>query len=175
MWDIRHSDDEALATGEQRSYALVVADGVHPLKVTLVWADYPGESLDGTLRNNLDLEVISPDGATTYRGNDFDVAAGSSKTGGPADDVNNVEQVLVPAPEPGEWTLRVNATNVAFPGFEDGLQGQGYALVATASRAQFAEYVLWIAVIVVTGSALALFLYFLRIGRHARPEPRPPR
>ena len=55
--------------------------------------------------NNLDLEVISPDGTQTFRGNVFN--NGVSVTGGAADALNNVEMVLVNNPAPGDWTIRV--------------------------------------------------------------------
>jgi serine protease AprX len=113
-----------------------VQAGSQPLKVTLVWTDPAGPSGDGTLKNNLDLEVISPPTAngavTTYLGNHFDASTGQSTAGLPADTNNNVEQVIVNPPPVGDWTLRVKAQNVAI--IESGLQGQGYALVATAAK-----------------------------------------
>ncbi len=62
------------------------------------------------LVNDLDLEVIGPDG-TLYRGNQF--AAGESVPNAPLPDrVNNVEAVHLPAPLPGEYLVRVRARNV---------------------------------------------------------------
>jgi hypothetical protein len=106
-----------------------------PLKVTLTWTDYPGTP-DSTMSsptltneatwtaprlvNNLDLTVAT--GAMTYLGNDF--ASGVSKTGGKADVRNNVEQVLFATPVAGDYTITVNATNIA-------QAGQDFALVVT--------------------------------------------
>lgn len=70
-----------------------------PLRVTLVWTDYPGDAaVVPQLVNNLDLSVIGPDG--TYYGN------------GAPDTVNNVEGVELLTPVTGTYTITVNATNV---------------------------------------------------------------
>ena len=62
----------------------------HPLKVTLVWTDYPSTPGAGKhLVNDLDLTVTTP--GATYSGNVFD--NGWSVAGGTTDRVNNVEQV----------------------------------------------------------------------------------
>lgn len=123
-WDVRHAD--GLSSGEFEAFSINVASAAEPLKVTLVWADPPG--LAGALNpvvNNLDLTVIAPGGAT-FRGNVF--AGGQSVTGGAPDLLNNVEQVLVPAPAIGTWTLRVGA-----PAVNVGLPAQGFAVVASAA------------------------------------------
>ncbi len=125
-WDRRHAD--GLATGEFSAFSVSVAAASEPLRVTLVWADFPGAAgAVNPVVNNLDLTVIAPDG-TSFRGNVF--AGGQSVTGGTADALNNVEQVLVPSPAIGTWTVRVAApaVNVAVP-------AQGYAVVATAVMA----------------------------------------
>jgi hypothetical protein len=73
--------------------------------------------------NNLDLELVSPSGFR-YRGNVFDVENGWSISGGQPDPINNVETILIPEPESGEWQVTVRGTEIN--------QGtQGYALVAT--------------------------------------------
>ncbi|WP_407355792.1 PGF-pre-PGF domain-containing protein [Methanolobus sp. WCC5] len=70
-----------------------------PLRVTLVWTDYPGnEAADLQLVNNLDLIVRAPDG--TYYGNN-----------GP-DTVNNIEVVELREPVGGTYTFTVTGTNV---------------------------------------------------------------
>ncbi len=117
-----------LATGEFAAMAVDVASAVQPLKVTLVWADAPGlAGAANPVVNDLDLTVIAPDG-TTFRGNVF--AGGVSVAGGAPDALNNVEQVLVPSPAIGTWTVRVGA-----PAVNVGLPAQGFAVVATATMA----------------------------------------
>jgi PGF-pre-PGF domain-containing protein len=69
-----------------------------PVRVTLVWTDYPGAAnVDPQLINNLDLIVEAPDG--TYYGN------------GAPDTVNNVEDVELLEPEAGTYTITVNGTS----------------------------------------------------------------
>ena len=121
-WHERNST--GLATGESVAFPLSVDSSAEPLKVTLVWTEPPGTAgAVNPVINNLDLTVVSP-GGSTFRGNVF--AAGQSTTGGAADAINNVEQVLINAPAVGTWTLQVSA-----PAVNVGQPGQGYALVAT--------------------------------------------
>src|SRR4030095_15134474 len=101
-----------------------------PLKATLVWTDAPGAiSSCPSLVNDLDLELVQ-DGKTILRGNAFN--NGLSTAGGPADFLNNVEQVIQPSPS-GHYTLTVRAA--VLPG--DGIPGnadttdQDFALVVT--------------------------------------------
>jgi hypothetical protein len=124
VWDVRNSS--GLATGESQTYTAAVAAAGQPLKVTLVWSDAPGNSGDANpVVNNLDLTVTSPDGTQVFLGNQFG-AGGTSATGGAADALNNVEQVLINNPAVGNWTIRVAGTTVNV-----GAPGQGYALVVT--------------------------------------------
>lgn len=100
----------ALDTGDEESLTLEVAPGANLLKVTLVWTDPAGESL----QNDLDLILRLPGGQERH-GN---VAAGSTEF----DRSNNVEQVSVANPPAGNTTIIVRAHRVAqFP--------QTYALV----------------------------------------------
>jgi len=95
-----------LATGGSQTFVVTPSGG--PLKVTLVWSDYPSTETAGTnLVNDLDLTVS---GGSTYRGNVF--SGGWSQTGGSADRVNNVENVYIQLPGTGAYTVTVNAYNV---------------------------------------------------------------
>ena len=121
IWDFRN--DKGLRHGESRGRSVVVNDNLAPLKVTLVWTDFPADAnATRPAINNLDLIVTSPDGTETYLGNVFD--QGFSITGGLPDERNNVEMVLVRQPMPGRWRMTVCATNVA------NSRTQGFALVA---------------------------------------------
>ena len=65
--DVAHA--VGLATGELYEERFSVTDTAQQLKITLVWTDPPGPIFGtGSLINNLDLELIAPDG-TVYRGN----------------------------------------------------------------------------------------------------------
>ena len=95
-----------IGNGQAIEYSINVTDPSQPLKVALVWTDYPGSPLAAVqLVNNLDLTVRN--GATTYLGNRF--TGGVSVTGGSADDRNVEECVRVASPASGLWTVRVNA------------------------------------------------------------------
>jgi len=99
-------DRSRLSSGQEASYNFDVTRSGEPLKVVLAWSDYPGSTFSGTqLRNDLNLEVTSPDGTVTYLGNDF--ANGRSTTGGDKDDKNNVEVVLIDSATTGIWNVKV--------------------------------------------------------------------
>ena len=83
------------------------------IDITLVWTDEAGSSTapqsQSRIVNNLDLQLISPDGNTVYRGNNF--ASGASISGGSADSVNNVERIHIPAGVgviTGKWTVKIS-------------------------------------------------------------------
>jgi subtilase family serine protease len=89
------------------------ATGGQPVKVTLVWTDYPGAlGADKALVNDLDLTVTAPDGVTSYLGNVF--ANGASVPGGSADRLNVEEQVLIRTAQQGLYTVTVTAYNVPY-------------------------------------------------------------
>lgn len=61
--------DEAtgLATGQDQAYVIRVTDAGTPLKVHLVWTDYPGTPANqGGLVNDLDLQVTDPSAGVHY-------------------------------------------------------------------------------------------------------------
>jgi len=99
-------DRSRLASGQVHEYTFDVTRSGEPLKAVLAWSDYPGSSTSNIqLRNDLDLEVISPNGQVTYLGNDFN--NGRSTTGGSKDNRNNVEVVLIDNANTGVWTVKV--------------------------------------------------------------------
>ncbi len=113
-----------LTTGQSADYFVAVSDPGEKLKVTLVWTDPPATAgASFALINDLDLEVIGPDGSH-YWGNYF--SGGESAAGGGPDTRNNVEQVHVAAPQVGQWTIRVSAASVPSG-------PQGYALVVSGA------------------------------------------
>jgi hypothetical protein len=103
VFDVRNAD--GLSTGMVAEESIQVLGSDEKLKITMVFTDVAGAAGAGFAAvNDLDLEVISPTGAL-YRGNVF--SGGVSVPGGNKDDRNNVEQVHVNNPMPGEWTIRV--------------------------------------------------------------------
>ena len=100
-------DRNSLRSGNSASYEFNLTRSNSPLKVVLAWSDYQGStSSSSQLRNDLDLEVIAPDGTTTYLGNNFQ--AGRSVPGGSADSTNNLEVVLVDSAITGVWSVKVS-------------------------------------------------------------------
>lgn len=101
------------------TYSFSLPDSSVPLKVSLVWTDPAATPAAATsLVNNLDLVVNAP--RRVLLGNVF--RRGESTTGGTADALNNVEQVLIAAPKAGTYTITVKPTRI--------VQGpQSFALV----------------------------------------------
>ncbi len=101
--------DEAtgLSTGGSTNFQVSSSGG--PLKVTVVWTDYPStDTATINLVNDLDLTVAGPSG--TFKGNVF--SGGWSATGGSADRRNNVENVYIQNAVAGTYTVTVNAFNI---------------------------------------------------------------
>ena len=117
--DARNNTGSALTTGQSVPFSFAVDGTGQSLRVTLVWHDAPAAvNANPTPVNNLDLVVTGPSG--TYLGNVL--SGGVSVTGGTADVVNNVEQVILNAPTSGTWTATINATAV-----NTGMQGYAWS------------------------------------------------
>jgi hypothetical protein len=101
-----------------------------PLRVTLAWTDYPGEpSAAKALVNDLDLEVIAPNGAH-YSGNQGLYTTGQCLRAGKWDACNNVEGIIIPQAGAGTYTIIVRGAQVAQGG------PQPFALVASGNSLQ---------------------------------------
>ena len=119
------------------TYNVIVPAGATELKVTLAWDDEPGNPAWGVqarqLVNDLDLTLTAPDGTTVWRPWVLPALpraalnAMNQDTGAPdpivrathivtatrgVDTLNNLEQVQVPNPVAGTWTIRVNASSL---------------------------------------------------------------
>jgi subtilisin family serine protease len=116
-------DRSGLADGGTATYNCKVQGSGSPFKATLAWTDpsvLPGSV--HPLVNNLDLVVKDPAGKL-WLGNSF-------LTAGKPDDANNVEEVYIPQPEAGTYTVYVKGTSVVqntVPGASQ--KSQDYALV----------------------------------------------
>jgi len=65
-----HDETKGLNTGENAAYDFTLGDGSVPLKVSLVWSDYPGSPVSGGgLVNDLDLILIDPASTRHYPNN----------------------------------------------------------------------------------------------------------
>ncbi|MFW5907916.1 MAG: S8 family serine peptidase, partial [Candidatus Natronoplasma sp.] len=129
-----------LETGQTDEYSIEYQDSNEPLKLTLTWSDDEAQSGDDpALKNDLNLEVISPSG-DVYRGNNlveswsapgeetydtFD----TSEDGW--DDVNTVENVFIRPDdlESGTYTVKVNGFDIPEDANGDGTANQDYSLV----------------------------------------------
>jgi hypothetical protein len=108
-------ESPGLQTGEARQYVLALLTHTVPLRVTLVWSDYPASAVAAVdLVNDLDLVLVDPDGGVLW----------PNGLAGP-DRLNNVEQVEVLAPAVGRYEVVVTGHNVPWG-------PQPYALVVTA-------------------------------------------
>ena len=110
------------AAAVEHTYAFNVAAN-EPLKLTLAWTDFPWTpAANPHLVNDLDLSIVV-DGVT-YRGNLW--SAGQSVSGGSADRLNTLEQILLNVPTAGSATVTVRAHNIPSG-------PQPYALVVTGA------------------------------------------
>jgi subtilisin family serine protease len=118
--------------GDVSELQVEAVDPSKPLRVTLAWTDVPGPvGVDRALVNDLDLEVVDGAGAR-YAGNDF--LDGVTLAGGPADRLNNLENVWLPTAG-GRYTVRVLAHDLPADGVRGGtVTDQDFALVVTNGR-----------------------------------------
>jgi len=91
---------DVLDTGDYREITYKVVDGSAPFKVTMVYTDFPADSLTRSLVNELCLSVKQPNNVVVYGPSD------------PLDIIDNVQQVNIPNPVPGNYTVRVDANLV---------------------------------------------------------------
>ncbi len=140
----RPAPNTAITTGETHTYQIANVSNVEPLRITMAWSD-PRAAAGSIVAfvNDLNLEVIAPDGKV-YRGNLNFAGAWSQPANDAAfDNRNPVEAVYIQNPIPGTYTVRIIGANVpgngqtqitAQPGDQKiDSNRQGYALVATGN------------------------------------------
>jgi len=97
-----------LEDDQEISVVVPIKEFGNPLRITLVWTDYPGSpAADIALVNNLDLEVTAPDGTTVYKGNNFAEGSIWSSPDGEFDYINNVENVYIEVAFLGDYTVKI--------------------------------------------------------------------
>jgi uncharacterized protein (TIGR03437 family) len=149
----RPAPKAAITTGQTHTYQIENVSTIEPLRITLVWSD-PRASIGATIAlvNDLNLEVIDPQGKV-YRGNvNFENAYSKPANNAPFDNLNPVEAVYIQFPAPGTYTVRIIGANVpgngqmqvtAQPGDQPiDSNRQGYALIATGNFTAGAQAVL---------------------------------
>ncbi|MCG8699895.1 MAG: S8 family serine peptidase [Bacteroidales bacterium] len=110
-------------------------DGKSPLKITMVYADPEANPSASIHRiNDLSLKVISPTGKV-YWGN-YGLREGPwSKSGGTADELNLVENVIIQNPEKGTWKVEVHGDEIVVDSHKETAKiDADYALVATGAK-----------------------------------------
>jgi hypothetical protein len=110
----QHLSQESLASDAELNYPVTVNEGSSELRATIAWTDPAGSpAAASALVNDLDLELIAPDGSVHYPftlGGRADPSAPARQDR--ANHIDNVEQVLVKNPEPGQWRLRIRSYRV---------------------------------------------------------------
>jgi len=105
-------EETGLSTGQYVEYTYNVNSSSEPLRVTLVWTDYPAAiNANPTLVNDLHLTVTDPSN-NVYKGNVY--SSGQSVTGGSYDLLNVEECVRRNSPQTGAWTVRVEGNNCPY-------------------------------------------------------------
>jgi subtilisin family serine protease/subtilisin-like proprotein convertase family protein len=142
------SPTNALVTGQSQTRTVSVAATAtsHPMRITLVWTDPPGNPAAGVkLVNDLNLVVTNLDTGQVYYGND--IAEGEfnspADTNSPPnlDAVNNVENVYLPPPLGTNYSVTVNGYRVnvnAVTAHPDGI-AQDYALVISSGNGETSD------------------------------------
>lgn len=112
----------------------IVRDNGNPIKVTICWTDPAGDEQAGldnrtsVLVNDLDLRIISPGGVTNFP---FTLNVTNPTAVAVAGDniLDNIEQIIIPAPDAGDYTI-----SVSHKGMLDG-GVQYYALLISGAAA----------------------------------------
>ncbi len=117
---------------QSAQYEVTVGQGGGPLRVTMCYSDLMGNPAGPVARiNDLSLKVTAPDN-TVYWGNNGLGSSNWSTSGGNANTVDTVENVLIEAPAAGNWTIEVIASEINEDAYLDTPQvDAAFALVAT--------------------------------------------
>ncbi|SER45810.1 S8 family serine peptidase [Lentzea albida] len=125
------NETDLLTTGQSRKYTFT-SNGQQPLRATLAYTDPAGSPTAAKATvNDLSLKVTAPNG-TVYWGNNGLLAGNFSTSGGSANTVDTVENVLLQTAAAGTWTVEVVATAVNVDGHtETAATDADYALVVS--------------------------------------------
>jgi hypothetical protein len=106
-------ESQQVSQGGVMAYQALVTAADAELKITLVWDDFPGTpNVNPALVNDLDLVVVSPTGVRAYPWTLDPSNPSARATRDKINTIDNMEQVLVEAPEPGLWTIQVQGSSV---------------------------------------------------------------
>ncbi len=142
---ISRDQNSLLETGEVDEYSVYPDNMDEPLKITLTWTDrYADEGDIPTIKNDLNLEVVSPSGRR-YKGNAFsdgwtqadtDTISDFDDNGDGFDNRNVVENVYIHPDdlEEGFYEIRIEGYNIPEDANNDGTANQDYALFSYNTR-----------------------------------------
>ncbi|WP_025764281.1 S8 family serine peptidase [Dyadobacter tibetensis] len=107
--------NDSVSHGQQKSVSVSIPANTAQLKVMLYWNDPAASTLSAqALVNNLDLTVTTPAGEikrplvlSSNPGNVNDLATEG------VDNLNNIEQVVLNQPAPGNYTFTISGTSIA--------------------------------------------------------------
>ena len=100
-----------LETHKDYERTFMIAGPSQPLRIIMAYTDVPSiPAAMPSLVNDLDLELLAPDGAI-YRGNQIENGYSIPYASG-RDSLNNVECILIKRPQPGEYRLRIHGKNI---------------------------------------------------------------
>jgi len=112
MMILDEPEEDVLTQGQTASYDFNVSPGEPQLRVTMCYIDPMGPSSSNQHRiNDLSLRVTSPSG-DVYWGNVGLTDDHVSETGGSSNTLDTVENVFLPNPEAGTWTIEVIADEI---------------------------------------------------------------
>jgi len=98
-----------------------------PLRITLIWTDYPGTiNASRALINDLNLRVSHSGSGITYYGNNF-ANGWSTDKASVLDKINNVENIYIEKPKSGTYKIRIHGLQVP-------QAPQPYALVVRGAK-----------------------------------------
>ena len=121
LYDLRNKiqwvdQTDIIAPLATNTYTYNVQAGEPELRVTMIYADPPGNPSASVHRiNDLTVRVTSP-GGNVYWGNEGLLTANYSTPGGSPNNIDTVEQVLVQNPAPGTWLVEVFASQINVDG-----------------------------------------------------------
>lgn len=119
---------DQVSNGATDTFVINLPAEVAELKVSLAWDDKAAAAFSAVaLVNNLDLELVAPDGTTKHLPWVLNPAAPYATATKNVNTRDNQEQVLVTNPAAGTWTIRVKGTTVPYG-------PQTYGLVISANH-----------------------------------------
>jgi subtilisin family serine protease len=112
--DKKTFDKGRLSGGAVAEHKIEAPAGLQTLRVMLSYADREGVPNAGAaLVNNLDLELLAPDGTSTYLPLTLDPARPEADAKPGANNRDPAEQIVIEKPAPGTWTVKIKGTRVS--------------------------------------------------------------